>query len=82
MHNINHAVVCFFSALGMAPRGMREVHAMLVCVARSLVAGGKTDTFTPMQVRRVCWRTRAAPSFPTRLHTQAQGACPQQAHRA
>jgi len=29
---------------------VQDVHAMLVRVARSLTAGGITDTFTPMQV--------------------------------
>lgn len=34
--------------LGIAPKGLKKVHDMLVSVAYSLIAGGKTGVFTPM----------------------------------
>uniref|UniRef100_A0A7S3QZT3 Methyltransferase n=1 Tax=Dunaliella tertiolecta TaxID=3047 RepID=A0A7S3QZT3_DUNTE len=50
MHHINHCIVSFFDFLRLTPKGMKEVHMMLVRVARSLIAGGESDTFTPMQM--------------------------------
>ncbi|GFH20994.1 methyltransferase [Haematococcus lacustris] len=48
MHHVNHAVVSFFDFLGMTPRGMKDVHNMLVMVAKSLIKGGQSGTFSPM----------------------------------
>ena len=39
---VNRMLVGFFSSLGLAPKGMRDVHEMLVNVAQSLSAGGET----------------------------------------
>mmetsp|Transcript_21268 Transcript_21268/g.36218 ORF Transcript_21268/g.36218 Transcript_21268/m.36218 type:complete len:389 (+) Transcript_21268:36-1202(+) len=50
MHNVNHAIVSFFDFIRMTPKGMKDVHLMLVRVARSLIRGGETGTFTPMQM--------------------------------
>lgn len=47
---INSAAVWLFSRLGLAPRGMEDVHTMLVKVATSLVAGGRTGVFSPMHL--------------------------------
>jgi 24-methylenesterol C-methyltransferase len=50
MHHVNHAVVSFFDFLGLTPKGMKQVHHMLVMVAKSLIAGGETGVFTPMHM--------------------------------
>eukprot|EP00197_Chlamydomonas_leiostraca_P006353 CAMPEP_0202865196 /NCGR_PEP_ID=MMETSP1391-20130828/5325_1 /ASSEMBLY_ACC=CAM_ASM_000867 /TAXON_ID=1034604 /ORGANISM="Chlamydomonas leiostraca, Strain SAG 11-49" /LENGTH=380 /DNA_ID=CAMNT_0049545001 /DNA_START=23 /DNA_END=1165 /DNA_ORIENTATION=+ len=50
MHHLNHAIVSFFDFLRLTPKGMKEVHHMLVMVAKSLIAGGETGVFTPMQM--------------------------------
>ena len=47
---INRAMVGIMSALRIAPRGLREVHEMLVNVSLSLVHGGETGVFTPMHL--------------------------------
>mmetsp|Transcript_34893 Transcript_34893/g.77555 ORF Transcript_34893/g.77555 Transcript_34893/m.77555 type:complete len:388 (-) Transcript_34893:1059-2222(-) len=48
MHHSNHAIVSTMDFLGLAPKGLKAVHKMLVDVAKSLVAGGETGVFTPM----------------------------------
>ena len=47
---INQGIVNTVHALGLMPRGMKEVHDMLMYVAKSLVAGGETGVFTPMHM--------------------------------
>ncbi|EFJ51011.1 hypothetical protein VOLCADRAFT_103647 [Volvox carteri f. nagariensis] len=49
-HAINHALVTAVDAVGMAPKGLKEVHHMLVEVAKSLIKGGETGVFTPMHL--------------------------------
>ncbi len=49
-HHVNHAVVSFMDFFGITPKGMKEVHLMLVLVAKSLIAGGKTGVFSPMHM--------------------------------
>lgn len=50
MQRINHAIVSTLSFLHLAPKGVKEVHGMLVEVARSLVEGGESGIFTPMHL--------------------------------
>jgi len=50
MHHVNHAIVTVMDFIGLAPKGMKQVHKMLVDVARSLVAGGENGVFTPMHM--------------------------------
>jgi 24-methylenesterol C-methyltransferase len=50
MQKINHAVVSIVSFLHIAPKGVKEVHDMLVRVANSLVDGGETGVFSPMHL--------------------------------
>lgn len=50
MHHFNHCLVSTLDFFGMAPKGLKEVHNMLVNVATSLVAGGETGVFTPMHL--------------------------------
>eukprot|EP00899_Mesostigma_viride_P015676 jgi/Mesvir1/24109/Mv10830-RA.1 len=45
---LTHALVEVLSFLRIAPKGVKEVHAMLVQTAIDLVEGGETGTFTPM----------------------------------
>ncbi|KAG2484242.1 hypothetical protein HYH03_016976 [Edaphochlamys debaryana] len=49
-HAINHAMVSTVDAIGLAPKGLKDVHHMLVEVAKSLIAGGETGVFTPMHL--------------------------------
>ncbi|GLI58783.1 hypothetical protein VaNZ11_000539 [Volvox africanus] len=49
-HAINHGIVSTVDALGLAPKGLKEVHHMLVEVAKSLIQGGETGVFTPMHL--------------------------------
>eukprot|EP00877_Chromochloris_zofingiensis_P006169 jgi/Chrzof1/1805/Cz10g21220.t1 len=46
----SHALVSTLDAFWLAPRGLKQVHNMLVNVATSLVAGGETDVFSPMHM--------------------------------
>ena len=50
IHHMNHAIVSFMDLIFLAPKGLKEVHHMLVDVARSLVEGGETGVFTPMHM--------------------------------
>lgn len=50
MHHVNHGIVSTLDTIGIAPKGLKEVHHMLVSVARSLIAGGETGIFTPMHM--------------------------------
>jgi 24-methylenesterol C-methyltransferase len=50
MQRFNHMLVSIVSFLHVAPRGVKEVHDMLVKVANSLVAGGETGVFSPMHL--------------------------------
>eukprot|EP00897_Mesotaenium_endlicherianum_P005062 jgi/Mesen1/4584/ME000232S03838 len=43
----NHIMVSIVSAIGIAPKGLLEVHNMLVNVAISLSQGGETGVFSP-----------------------------------
>lgn len=43
----NHVLVWFVTKLGIAPKGLVEVHNMLVNVAFWLARGGETGVFTP-----------------------------------
>ncbi|KAG1677547.1 hypothetical protein FOA52_014445 [Chlamydomonas sp. UWO 241] len=47
---INKTIVNSLHFLGLLPRGMKEVHDMLVFVAKSLCDGGKNGTFSPMHM--------------------------------
>ncbi|PNW75007.1 hypothetical protein CHLRE_12g500500v5 [Chlamydomonas reinhardtii] len=49
-HAINHGIVSTVDALGLAPKGLKEVHHMLVEVAKSLIQGGESGIFTPMHL--------------------------------
>jgi cyclopropane fatty-acyl-phospholipid synthase-like methyltransferase len=49
-NRVSHAIVSTVDALYLAPKGLKQVHNMLVEVARSLVAGGRTGVFTPMHM--------------------------------
>ena len=49
-HHINHAIVTVVCALGLAPKGVKDVHKMLIDVAHSLVEGGETGVFSPMHL--------------------------------
>jgi 24-methylenesterol C-methyltransferase len=49
-NRVSHVIVSAVDAVYLAPKGLKQVHNMLVEVARSLVAGGKTKTFTPMHM--------------------------------
>eukprot|EP00884_Botryococcus_braunii_P008921 jgi/Botrbrau1/1802/Bobra.146_1s0001.1 len=46
----NKFLVDTSTALGLAPKGMKEVHDMLVNVASSLIAGGESGIFSPMHL--------------------------------
>ncbi|KAK9824254.1 hypothetical protein WJX72_008953 [[Myrmecia] bisecta] len=46
----NTVLVSIFSTLRLCPKGVEDVHTMLVKVAGSLVEGGETSTFTPMHL--------------------------------
>ncbi|KAL3156964.1 hypothetical protein ABBQ38_001222 [Trebouxia sp. C0009 RCD-2024] len=48
--SFNRAMVNFFAALHLCPKGVKDVHDMLINVATSLVAGGETGIFTPMHL--------------------------------
>ncbi|MEW5298705.1 MAG: hypothetical protein WDW38_000551 [Sanguina aurantia] len=47
-HQCNQAIVNTLDFFGIAPAGLKEVHHMLVDVAKSLVRGGETNVFSPM----------------------------------
>lgn len=47
-HKFNQSIVNTLDFFGLAPAGLKEVHHMLVDVAKSLIAGGETGVFTPM----------------------------------
>lgn len=47
---LNHAIVSTLDFLRLCPKGMKEVHLMLVSVAKSLIKGGETGVFTPMHM--------------------------------
>lgn len=47
---VSHVVVSTLDALWLAPKGLKDVHNMLRNVARSLVAGGQTNVFSPMHM--------------------------------
>mmetsp|Transcript_31415 Transcript_31415/g.57040 ORF Transcript_31415/g.57040 Transcript_31415/m.57040 type:complete len:382 (-) Transcript_31415:444-1589(-) len=49
-HAFNHCIVSTLDFLHIAPKGLKDVHKMLVDVAQSLVAGGRTNIFTPMHM--------------------------------
>jgi 24-methylenesterol C-methyltransferase len=49
-NRVSHAIVSAVDALYLAPKGLKQVHNMLVEVARSLVAGGRTGVFSPMHM--------------------------------
>ncbi|GFR46821.1 hypothetical protein Agub_g8457 [Astrephomene gubernaculifera] len=49
-HTFNHMLVSAVDAVGLAPKGLKEVHHMLVEVAKSLIQGGETGVFTPMHL--------------------------------
>jgi 24-methylenesterol C-methyltransferase len=49
-NRLSHAVVASLDAARVAPKGLRQVHEMLVNVATSLVRGGQTGVFTPMHM--------------------------------
>lgn len=50
MRTVNASLVNFFSGIGLAPKGLKAVHDMLMLVAVSLVKGGETGIFTPMHL--------------------------------
>jgi hypothetical protein len=54
LQQINHAIVSTLTFLGLAPKGVMEVHEMLVNVAHSLVAGGETGIFSPSECLFLC----------------------------
>lgn len=49
-HHINQAIVSTTSFLHLCPAGVKEVHHMLVNVAKSLVDGGENGVFSPMHL--------------------------------
>ncbi|KAI8471105.1 MAG: dihydrouridine synthase-domain-containing protein [Monoraphidium minutum] len=49
-NRLSHAVVTAVDAVYLAPKGLKQVHNMLVEVSRSLVAGGRTGVFSPMHM--------------------------------
>eukprot|EP00237_Pycnococcus_provasolii_P009973 CAMPEP_0198708028 /NCGR_PEP_ID=MMETSP1471-20131121/811_1 /TAXON_ID=41880 /ORGANISM="Pycnococcus provasolii, Strain RCC733" /LENGTH=375 /DNA_ID=CAMNT_0044467209 /DNA_START=38 /DNA_END=1165 /DNA_ORIENTATION=- len=49
-YNRNDVVVRILQFLGVAPKGTKEVHRMLVDVTYDLSAGGETGIFTPMHL--------------------------------
>lgn len=49
-NRLSHGLVSALDAARVAPKGLRQVHEMLVNVAESLVAGGKTGVFSPMHM--------------------------------
>lgn len=49
-HQINHALVSTVDFIGIAPKGLKDVHEMLVNVAKSLIRGGETGVFSPMHL--------------------------------
>jgi len=48
--SVNRTLVTIVSALHIAPRGMYDVHEMLVKVSLSLVQGGESGVFSPMHL--------------------------------
>eukprot|EP00891_Asterochloris_glomerata_P000788 jgi/Astpho2/788/e_gw1.00016.125.1_t len=48
--SFNKALVSLMSTLHICPKGVYEVHEMLVKVATSLVDGGRTGVFSPMHL--------------------------------
>lgn len=49
-NRLSHVIVTAVDAVYLAPKGLKQVHNMLVEVARSLVAGGRTGVFSPMHM--------------------------------
>ncbi|GBF92707.1 24-methylenesterol C-methyltransferase [Raphidocelis subcapitata] len=49
-NRVSHVIVSAVDAVYLAPKGLKQVHNMLVEVARSLVAGGRTGVFSPMHM--------------------------------
>lgn len=49
-HWINHGIVSTLTFLHLVPKGVKDVHKMLVDVAHSLAEGGITGIFTPMHM--------------------------------
>jgi 24-methylenesterol C-methyltransferase len=49
-NRVSHGVVSALDCVRVAPKGLRQVHEMLVNVATSLVAGGETGVFSPMHM--------------------------------
>eukprot|EP00798_Chlamydomonas_sp_ICE-L_P031104 gene31104-6235_t len=50
IHFVNHGIVSTLDFFFLAPKGLKDVHHMLVEVARSLIVGGETGIFTPMHM--------------------------------
>jgi 24-methylenesterol C-methyltransferase len=49
-NRVSHAIVTAVHTVGLAPKGLKQVHSMLVEVSRSLVQGGRTGVFSPMHM--------------------------------
>jgi len=49
-HQLDDVLVRIFETIKIAPKGITDVHEMLVTVAKTLVRGGETGVFTPMQL--------------------------------
>eukprot|EP01063_Lacrimia_lanifica_P031174 TRINITY_DN5087_c0_g1_i1.p1 TRINITY_DN5087_c0_g1~~TRINITY_DN5087_c0_g1_i1.p1 ORF type:complete len:382 (+),score=201.76 TRINITY_DN5087_c0_g1_i1:59-1147(+) len=49
-YRLTHATCWIMEFLGLAPEGTLSIHSMLLRAADGLVAGGKTNTFTPMHL--------------------------------
>lgn len=47
---VNQAIINTLCVLGIAPKGLGEVHDMLLDTVDALVAGGKTGIFSPMHL--------------------------------
>lgn len=47
---LSQGIISAMDFIGIAPRGLKDVHHMLACVAHSLVAGGETGVFSPMHM--------------------------------
>ncbi len=49
-NEVSHVIISMLDTLYLAPKGLKQVHDMLRCVAHSLVAGGNTGIFSPMHM--------------------------------
>jgi 24-methylenesterol C-methyltransferase len=49
-HHTNQFLVDCLDFVGLAPKGLKQVHAMLVMTAGALIDGGISGIFTPMQM--------------------------------